>query len=101
MRADADGLRGRCRPAIQRPDRELHRIVAVGGIAMRRIATGAGRPVAQRPRLRREPGAAWVEGLVKELDDIEHRRVEREKSEGCDRRRRGVEAELERAALAE
>src|SRR6266852_1126229 len=68
---------------------------------MRRVAAVGGCPVAKRPGLRCEPDSRGVEGLIKELDVIKHRRVKREEPEACDRWWRDVEAELKGAALAE
>src|SRR5207253_8166185 len=94
MRAGVYGLRGGRRAAVQRRDQELRRVVSVGRIRMRRVEAGAGRPVAEGPDLGGEPHASGVEGLVKELDDIEHRRVEREESEVDDWWWRHVESEV-------
>src|SRR5437867_11517007 len=100
MRADVYGLRGRRRATVERRDRELNGVVAVGCKAVRWVA-GAGGAVAERPRRRRETDATRVEGLVDELDNVEDRRVEGEEEEVGDRRRRDVEAELDRPALTE
>src|SRR5207249_7980991 len=100
VRADVQGLGGYRRATVERRGRELHGVVAVGCKAVRRVA-GAGGAVAERPRRRRETDATRVEGLVDELDNVEDRRVEGEEEEVGDRRRRDVEAELDRPALAE
>src|SRR5207237_2901576 len=101
MRADVRGLRRYSQATVEGRGRELNGVVPICRIAVRRIGTSTGRPVAECPRRRRETDATRVEGLVDELDNVEDRRVEGEEEEVGDRRWRDVEAELERAALAE
>src|SRR5204863_8693256 len=101
VRPDVRGLRDCGHAAVDGRGRELNCVVPICCIAVRRIGTSTGRPVAECPRLRRETHATRVEGLVDELDNVEGRRVEGEEEEDGDRRWRDVEEELERAALAE
>src|SRR2546421_2082513 len=101
MRADVHGLRCYSRATVEGRGCELNGVVPICSIAVRRIATSAGRPVAKGPGLRRETGATRVERLVEKLDHIEHRRVEREEPKVRDRWWRDFKAELKRAGLAE
>src|ERR1043166_9522432 len=101
MRPHVHGLGRHRRATVEGRGRKLSGVVPVGGIAVRWTATGAGRPVAKRPRQRRETDATGVEGLVDKLDAVEDRRVEREEKEVRDRWWRDFKMELERATLAE
>src|SRR5207253_6199549 len=101
MRPDVRGLRGYSRAAVEGRGRELNGVVPICRIAVRRIGTNAGRPVAEGPRLRRETDSARVEGLVEKLNEIEGRGVERKESEVGDGRRCDFKVELQRTGLAE
>src|SRR5437660_10300394 len=92
MRPDVHGLGDYCGAAVEGRGRKRNGVVPVGGIPVRRVATVTGRPVAERPRLRREADSTWVERLVEKLDDVEDRGVKREEAEVRDRWWRDFEA---------
>src|SRR5439155_22199156 len=67
MRPDVRGLRDYSHAAAEGRGRELNGVVPLCRIAVRRVGTGTGPPVAEAPRLRRETPATRAGGPVGDL----------------------------------